>query len=144
MSLFASSFFLSFSPILFSPSLVLTSLAIASQTREFDQYGPSASPSHSSPSSSLPLVSSADTSSSSSFPFSPLAGALSFTVGDQNYFPIYEPTQEELKARWEAAEDPAAEKFYDGKAEGSSFFSFLPFPFHFLFIPPKPFYSSRT
>jgi hypothetical protein len=52
-------------------------------------------------------------------------------VGDQQYYPVYEPSLEDLKARWKAAEGPPDEKHYDGNAEGPPSFLFPSFP---LFI----------
>lgn len=46
-------------------------------------------------------------------PFSPTDGA-------QSFFPVYEPTQEDLKARLKAAEGPADTKYYDADQEGKS------------------------
>lgn len=43
-----------------------------------------------------------------------------YVVGDQQYFPVYEPSAEDLKARMKEAEGPADEKHYDGNAEGQS------------------------
>ncbi|CDZ97024.1 Protein of unknown function DUF4078 [Phaffia rhodozyma] len=38
-------------------------------------------------------------------------------IGDQNYFPVYEPSAEDLRARWEAAEEESGEKHYDANAD---------------------------
>jgi hypothetical protein len=43
--------------------------------------------------------------------------------GPQSFFPVYEPTQEDLKARLKAAEGPADTKYYDANGEGMSHFS---------------------
>jgi hypothetical protein len=45
---------------------------------------------------------------------------LSITDGAQSYFPVYEPTQEELKARYRAAEGEPVVDHYDSKKEGES------------------------
>lgn len=42
------------------------------------------------------------------------------TDGAQSFFPVYEPTQEDLKARLKAAEGPADTKHYDANQEGKS------------------------
>ena len=38
--------------------------------------------------------------------------------GEQSFFPVYEPTQEELKARYKAAEGGPMVDHYDAKKEG--------------------------
>lgn len=43
--------------------------------------------------------------------------------GPQSFFPVYEPTQEDLKARLKVAEGPADTKYYDANGEGMSHFS---------------------
>jgi hypothetical protein len=40
--------------------------------------------------------------------------------GEQSYYPVYEPTQEELKARYRAAEGAPVVDHYDSKKEGES------------------------
>lgn len=43
------------------------------------------------------------------------------TDGDHQYYPVYEPSVEELQARLKAAEGEPVEKHYDGNAEGACF-----------------------
>jgi hypothetical protein len=48
------------------------------------------------------------------------------TDGAQSFFPVYEPTQEDLKARLKAAEGPADTKHYDADQEGKLSFDHDP------------------
>jgi hypothetical protein len=41
------------------------------------------------------------------------------TDGEQSFFPVYEPTQEELKARYKVAEGGPMVDHYDAKKEGT-------------------------
>lgn len=45
-------------------------------------------------------------------------GVLTFADGDQSFFPVYEPTQEELKERYRAVEGEPDVIHYDSRKEG--------------------------
>jgi len=38
--------------------------------------------------------------------------------GDQNFFPVYEPDPDALRAKWKAAEEEARAHHYDASKEG--------------------------
>jgi hypothetical protein len=50
----------------------------------------------------------------------PGADVLTCTDGEQSFFPVYEPTQEELKARYKVAEGGPIVDHYDAKKEGTN------------------------